>query len=77
MAPRKAHRKDEEVKDDSGGRVWPHDATASAWPTQVARASELYGEGLSLPRVAGKLGVSRGGVNNDLRVAGVQLRRRR
>jgi predicted DNA-binding protein YlxM (UPF0122 family) len=44
---------------------------------QVARASELYADGLSLVHVAEELGVTRGAVNNALRAAGIPLRPRR
>jgi hypothetical protein len=43
---------------------------------QVAQASKLYAEGLSLMRVAERLGVTQGAVNNALKAAGVELRRR-
>jgi len=39
-------------------------------------ASELYDEGLSLDRVAERLGVTRGAVYNALKAAGVKLRSR-
>jgi predicted DNA-binding protein YlxM (UPF0122 family) len=38
----------------------------SLGPEQVAKASQLYGGGLSLLRVAQVLGVSRGAVSNAL-----------
>lgn len=51
--------------------------TTSEPAEQVAQASELYGEGSSLLRVAQELVVSRVAVNDALRAAGIELRPRR
>ena len=48
----------------------------SLGPDQLAEASKLYSQGLSLVRVAEALGVTRGAVSNALKTAGVKLRPR-